>query len=254
MSGVQSLPLAGGFCPRMSKMSRNTSTVPKLPCTTREECSTSMQRRGRPAARIRQVLLVEGYMDLLAFHAKGFYRVAATLGTALTSQQVRLLSRMCDEVVLAYDGDDAGERAMLRALPLFLEEELSVSCIRFPEGLDPDDFLKKFGLSELERLIEQSEELGAYTVRKAVSAWDGSSAGRAQIFSELKPVFQKVRQPLLKSEYLRIIADRFSITEEVAEAQLLHEKRGRPEPARRQFRSVNLLETAANRVSGGKGS
>ncbi len=188
---------------------------------------------------VRQVLVVEGYMDLLAFHAKGFHRVAATLGTALTSQQVRLLSRMCDEVVLAYDGDNAGERAILRALPLFLQEELSVSCIRFPEGLDPDDFLKRFGLPELERLIKQREELGAYTVRKAVSAWDGSSAGRAQIFSELQPVFQCVRQPLLKSEYLRSIADRFSITEEVAEAQLLHEKRGRPDSGRRQFSSVN---------------
>jgi DNA primase len=188
---------------------------------------------------VRQVLLVEGYMDLLAFHAKGFFRVAATLGTALTSQQVRLLARMCDEVVLAYDGDDAGERAILRALPLFLQEEISVSCIRFPEGLDPDDFLKRFGLSELERLIKQREELGAYAVRKAVSQWDGSSAGRAQIFSEFQPVFQCVRQPLLKSEYLRIIADRFSITEEVAEAQLLHEKRGRLDSGRREFRSVN---------------
>jgi len=188
---------------------------------------------------VRQALLVEGYMDLLAFHAKGFHRVAATLGTALTSQQVRLLSRMCDEVVLAYDGDDAGERAMLRALPLFLLEELSVSCIRFPDGLDPDDFLKKFGMAELERLIDHREELGTYAVRKAVSAWDGSSAGRARIFSELQPIFQSVRQPVLKSEYLRITAERFSITEEVAEAQLLHEKRGRPDSGRWQSGSFN---------------
>ena len=188
---------------------------------------------------VRQVLLVEGYMDLLAFHAKGFYRVAATLGTALTSQQVRLLSRMCDEVVLAYDGDDAGQRAMLRALPFFLQEELSVSCIRFPEELDPDDFLKRFGLSELEHLVKQREELGAHTVRKALSVWDGSSAGRSQIFSELQPIFQSVRQPLLKSEYLHIIAGRFSITEEVAEAQLLHDRRGKPDPGYRQPRSNN---------------
>ncbi len=187
----------------------------------------------------RQALLVEGYMDLLAFHAKGFHRVVATLGTALTSQQVQLLSRMCDEVVLAYDGDDAGERAMLRALPLFLTEELSVSCIRFPQGLDPDDYLKKFGLSEFESLIDHRDELGTYAVRKAVSTWDGSSAGRVRIFSELQPIFQSVRQPLLKSEYLRIIADRFSITEKVAEAQLLHEKRGRPESGRNHFRPVN---------------
>ncbi len=189
--------------------------------------------------KVRQALLVEGYMDLLAFHAKGFHRVAATLGTALTSQQVRLLCRMCDEVVLAYDGDDAGEKAMLRALPLFLQEELSVSCIRFPDGLDPDDFLKQFGLAELERLIDHREELGTYAVRKAVSTSDGSSADRVRIFSELQPIFHGVRQPLLKSEYLRIIADRFSITEKVAEAQLLHEKRGRAESGHRQSGSVN---------------
>ena len=184
----------------------------------------------RACGKTRQVLLVEGYMDLLAFHAQGFYRVAATLGTALTAQQVRLMGRMSDEVVLAYDGDEAGQKAMLRALPLFLSEELSASCIRFPEGMDPDDFLKKFGLPELERLIEKREDLGAYAVRKAVSAWDGSSAAKMRIFSELAPVFQGVRQPVLRSEYLRIIADRFSITEKVAEEQLLHEKQGRTEP------------------------
>ena len=72
-------------------------------------------------------------------------------------------------------------------------------------------------------------------------------------FRSFSPFSRSVRQPLLKSEYLRIIADRFSITEEVAEAQLLHEKRGRPESGRRPFRSVQLLETAANRISGGKG-
>lgn len=187
---------------------------------------------------VRQAVLVEGYMDLLAFHAKGFFRVAATLGTALTSMQVRLLSKMCDEVVLAYDGDEAGQKAMLRALPLFLEEELSVSCVTFPEDLDPDDFLKKHGLAEFERLIEQRRELGAHAVRKAVSTWDGSSADRARIFTDLKPVFQAVRQPVLKSEYLRIIADRFSITEEVAEAELLHERRGRPEPVSGRYRPV----------------
>ncbi len=189
----------------------------------------------------RQVLLVEGYMDLLAFHTKEFFRVVATLGTALTSQQVRLLSRICDEVVLAYDGDAAGERAMLRALPLFLQDELSVSCIHFPMDMDPDDFLKKSGITELEKLVARREELGAYTVRKALSKWDGSAAGRAAIFTELQAVFQAVRQPVLRMEYLRLIADGFSISEEVAEAQLLHDRRGRPDnkPAARQFTAVN---------------
>lgn len=178
---------------------------------------------------VRQVVLVEGYMDLLAFHARGFFRVAATLGTALTIQQVRLLARIADEVVLAYDGDEAGERAMLRALPLFLQEEVPVSCLRFPDGMDPDDFLKKYGTSEFERLLSNREELGAYSVQKTMAQWDGSAAGRVKIFSDLQQVFQSVRQPLLQSEYLHLIAERFSITEELVRAQLLHDRRGRVE-------------------------
>ena len=103
--------------------------------------------------------------------------------------------------------------------------------------MDPDDFLKRNGIAELERLIESREELGAYTIRKAIGNWDGSAAARARIFSELQPVFQCVRQPLLRSEYLRLIADRFSITEQLAEAQLLHEKGGKTEKTRQAYRA-----------------
>ncbi len=120
--------------------------------------------RAREACRNhRQVLLVEGYLDLLAFHNHGFYRVVATLGTALTPHQARLLARMSDEVVLAYDGDEAGEKAMLRALPLFMEEELTVSCIRFPAGMDPDDYLRAHGMEGLERLSDAMPSTGSWS-------------------------------------------------------------------------------------------
>jgi len=179
--------------------------------------------RAREACReVRQVVLVEGYMDLLAFHAKDFYRVVATLGTALTSQQVRLLMRMCDEVVLAYDADEAGERAMLRALPLFLQEQLAVSCIRFPDGMDPDDFLKREGMEAFEDLLQRREDLGMYSVRKRLESWDGSSVGKSKVLSDLRPVIEAVRQPVLKSEYVRMIASRLSLSEAVVERQFAH--------------------------------
>lgn len=161
--------------------------------------------------RVRQVIMVEGYMDLLAFHAKGFYRVVATLGTALTLQQVRLLRRMCDEVVLAYDADEAGERAMLRALPLFLQEQLAVSCLRFPEGMDPDDFLKNEGLGALELLLRQREDLGVYAIRNKLATWDGSIGGKTRVLSDLKPILDGVNQVVLRTEYLRLISDRLSL-------------------------------------------
>ncbi|RPJ07826.1 MAG: DNA primase, partial [Deltaproteobacteria bacterium] len=182
--------------------------------------------RAREACRqVRQVVLVEGYMDLLAFHAQGFYRVVATLGTALTVHQVRLLSRFTSEVVLSYDGDEAGERAMLRALPIFLQEELPVSCVRFPEGMDPDDFLKTKGLPAFEALVDQRYELGTYSIRKTLEGWDGSTGGKANVLTELQPLFEVVRQPLLISEYLRLISDRLSLSEEVIQKQLRHGRR-----------------------------
>ncbi|MCE5241598.1 MAG: DNA primase [Syntrophobacteraceae bacterium] len=179
--------------------------------------------RAREACRQnRQVLLVEGYMDLLAFHAHEFYRVVATLGTALAANQVRLMARMADEVILAYDGDDAGERAMLRALPIFLQEELPVSCLRFPDGMDPDDFLKKRGLAELESLVRERQDLGMYAVRKNLDAWDGSAVGKGKVLADLQPVLTAVRQPVLVSEYMRLVSDRLSLSEKVIQNQLSH--------------------------------
>ncbi len=194
--------------------------------------------RAREACRNnRQVVLVEGYMDLLAFHVHGFHRVVATLGTALTAHQVRLLARMADEVVLAYDGDEAGEKAMLRALPLFLEQELTVSCIRFPDAMDPDDFLRAYGADGLERILSEREDLGRFAIGKTLDRWDGSTGGKARIVNELKPLLQSVRQPVLHSDYVRMVAERLSTSEGAVQDQIGRE-RGRRAPVQGASRKV----------------
>jgi DNA primase len=192
--------------------------------------------RAREACRdLRQVVLVEGYMDLLAFHVHDFHRVAATLGTALTQHQVRLLARIADEVVLAYDGDEAGEKAMLRSLSLFFEEELAVSCVRFPEGMDPDDFLKARGKDGLEEILRQREDLGRYAIGKSLARWDGSSGGKSRIVNDLKPLLQSVRQPVLSSEYIRMIAEHLSLAEGAVQEQAQRD-RNRPIPVMGKMR------------------
>jgi len=194
--------------------------------------------RAREACRnSRQVVLVEGYMDLLAFHIHGFHRVAATLGTALTSHQVRLLARMADEVVLAYDGDEAGEKAMLRALPLFLEQELTVSCVRFPGGMDPDDFLRAHGMDGLDQILSEREDLGRCAIGKILERWDGSTGGKARIVNEVKPLLQSVRQPVLHADYVRMVAEQISTSEEAVQDQVGHDK-GRRARARGTSRRV----------------
>lgn len=187
--------------------------------------------RAREACRqVRQVLLVEGYMDLLAFHSHGFFRVVATLGTALTSYQVRLLSRMANEVVLAYDADDAGQRAMLRALPLFLQEELAVSCLQFPNGMDPDDYLRSEGIAGVESLLKERKDLGMLAIGKALEGWDGSTAGKTRILSDLQPVFEAIRQPVVRADYTRMVAERLSLSDETVLSQMRHDRQQGAKP------------------------
>ncbi len=198
---------------------------PETPVYHKGRMLYQLARARQACAQVRQVIMVEGYMDLLAFHAKGFYRVVATLGTALTLQQVRLLRRMCDEVVLAYDADDAGEMAMLRALPLFLQEQLAISCVRFPEGMDPDDFLRKDGMDALETLLRAREDLGVYAIRKKLALWDGSLGGKSKVLSELKPILEGVGQEILRAEYLRLISEGLSLPQTAVAKQLLSDRK-----------------------------
>lgn len=188
--------------------------------------------RAREACReVRQVFLVEGYMDLLAFHVQGCYRVVATLGTALTPSQIRLLSRHVEEVVLAYDGDEAGERAMLRTLPLFLQEGVAVSCVRFPDGMDPDDFLRQRGWPAFEELVRERQDLGTYSLLKVLARWDGTAAGKANVIQELQPILMNTRSTVLRAEYLRLISDRLSVSEKVIQRHLHQLKGGGGKPA-----------------------
>ena len=96
--------------------------------------------------------LVEGYMDVVALRCAGVAGVVATLGTALTEEQARLIKRYAKEVRIAYDGDSAGQKAALRALDIFDAQQVKARVIAFPDGQDPDDFIKSAGKDGFERL------------------------------------------------------------------------------------------------------
>jgi len=163
----------------------------------------------------RQVLLVEGYMDVLAFHAQGFYRVVATLGTALTPHQVRLLQRLADEVVLVYDGDASGQKAMLRTVPLFLQHGLAASCLTLPAGMDPDDYLKTYGLQAFLELLHTRREITAFFVDALARTWDGTVQDKVRVIKQLEDLVEEVREPVLRDEMVRLLAARLSLPEAV---------------------------------------
>lgn len=207
---------------------------------------------------VRQVLLVEGYMDLLAFHAQGFYRVVATLGTALTPHQVRLLQRLADEVILVYDGDASGQKAMLRAVPLFLQHGLPASCLVLPSGIDPDDYLKTCGLTAFLELLPTRRELMPFAVDALARTWDGTVQDKVRVLKELANLAGDVREPVLRAEMVRLISAKLSLPEGVVLSHFsvsgpsgppLHgTARNRSVPARNTARDVPSVEETLVRL------
>ena len=131
-----------------------------------------------------RIILTEGYMDAIALHQYGFDCAVASLGTSLTEEHANLLAKYTKQVVITYDGDEAGQNATRRAIDLLEKTGVQVKVLRMQGAKDPDEFLKKFGPDRFRLLLEQSENhvlyrltaCGANTIcRPTTSGWNFSN-------------------------------------------------------------------------------
>ena len=111
---------------------------------------------------IREVIMVEGYMDTISLYSAGFKNVVASMGTSLTQDQARLIKRYTDTVLISYDGDGAGQKANLRGLDILKGEGLNVKVVPLPEGLDPDDVIKQQGVEGYQKCLDAAMPLIDY--------------------------------------------------------------------------------------------
>ena len=118
------------------------------------------------------LILVEGFMDAIALHQYGFDCAVASLGTALTEDGANLLSRYTEQVVLIYDGDEAGQNATKRAIPILEKAGLQVKVLQMRDAKDPDEFLKKFGADRFKLLLEESSNRGEYQLNAIHKKYD----------------------------------------------------------------------------------
>ena len=118
------------------------------------------------------LILVEGYMDAIALHQHGFDCAVASLGTSLTEEHAVLLSRYTEQVVLIYDGDEAGQRATRRAIPMLEKAGIQVKVLKMRDAKDPDEFLKKFGADKFKLLLEESSNRIEYQLNAIRSKYD----------------------------------------------------------------------------------
>ena len=124
----------------------------------------NLLKKLKRAQTIREVIMVEGYMDTISLYQAGFKNVVASMGTSLTQDQARLIKRYTDTVLISYDGDAAGQKANLRGLDILKEEGLNVRVVPLPEGLDPDDVIKKMGNEAYRQCLDSAMPLIDYKI------------------------------------------------------------------------------------------
>ncbi|MGQ9687985.1 MAG: DNA primase [Desulfobaccales bacterium] len=158
-------------------------------------------------------LVVEGYLDLLALRVHGVAPVVATLGTALTREQVRLLKSLVSRVVLVFDGDEAGARAMCRAFPLFSQEGLPVRVIALPRGMDPDTYVQAHGPELFADPWDAAQPWLAFLLDNLIRLHGAEIEGRVRVIEALKPYFQALPDPVEKGLWVKFAAERLGVVE-----------------------------------------
>lgn len=168
---------------------------------------------------LKRILLVEGYMDVVAVTQAGIQGAVATLGTSLTNEQARLLKRYVPEVWIAYDGDEAGQMAIERAIGIFEQEEVPVKVLSFPDKLDPDEMIRQRGLDAF--LAVKPIGSVTYKMGRLRKQFDLESLdGRTEYAKKCAQILKTVKEPVEMDNHLEALSVQTGFSKEVLMAQI----------------------------------
>jgi DNA primase len=160
-------------------------------------------------------ILVEGFLDLIVPYQYGVRNVAASLGTALTPDQVKLLSRFARRVVVNYDGDRAGVQAAKKAIEILLAEDFEVKVLVLPDDADPDEYIRKFGVTEYQQQRAQAQPHIQFVIESALRDRNlHRPAEKAEAVEEVLPYIRAVNSRIQKREYFDMAMDALGIDRE----------------------------------------
>lgn len=162
----------------------------------------------------RMFIIVEGYMDCIALHQYGITNVVASLGTALTINQARLLKRYADKVIISYDADFAGQTATLRGLEILREAGFDVKVLSIPEGKDPDEFLRLNGREAFIKLIDSSMPLINYRLKKAEEGINFKDDNSIIMYGKRVTKILSELNPIEKDVYIKHISENTGLKEQ----------------------------------------
>lgn len=162
----------------------------------------------------RYFVIVEGYMDLISLHQQGITNVVASLGTALTINQARLLKRYADKVVISYDADVAGQMATLRGLEILRTAGFDVRVLSIPQGKDPDEYVRSNGKDAFLRLINNAAPLIDYRIKKAEEGIDFKNSQSVILYSKRVMDIISDLNPVEKDVYIKKASENTGIKEQ----------------------------------------
>ncbi len=158
------------------------------------------------------LILCEGYMDVIAMHAAGFENAVATLGTAITSDQARMMSRYTKKVIISYDADEAGQKAAMRAIKMLSEVGLDVTILKVPGAKDPDEYIKTFGADKFKQLLNESKTKFDYNLENILSRYNLSvAADKIKALHEVEKLISETYSSAERDIYIQRIAKDFEV-------------------------------------------
>lgn len=189
-----------------------------------------------------KLILCEGYMDVIAMHAAGFQNAVATLGTALTAEQARLMTKYTKRVIVSYDSDEAGQRAAERSIKILGEVGLDVRILKLQGAKDPDEFIKSFGADRLKLMLDDSRTWFDFKSNAVFSKYDLSTTGdRVKASAEICQIIAGVSSAVEREIYITHVAPTLGLTPEILKNNVDREiKKRRNEESSKELQSIKL--------------
>lgn len=175
----------------------------------------NLLKKQKKATGLKNIIMVEGYMDTISLYQAGFTNVVASMGTALTKEQARLAKRYADEILISYDGDFAGQKGAIRGLEILRDEGASVRVVSLPEGLDPDDVVKKYGNDGYRKCLDSAMPLTDFKLEVAGRGYDLSKTEERRAYiAEALRIIREEESVSVREDLLKTLRDKTGVTYE----------------------------------------
>lgn len=167
------------------------------------------------------IILGEGYMDVVAMHSAGFDNAVASCGTALTQEQARIIAKYAQKVIISYDADEAGQKAVRRAIPILRKEGLSIKVLVVSSGKDPDEYIKEKGAAGFKILVENALSDTDYQLEKAKADINMDSPdGKVEYLKQVSLILAKLDSPIERDAYAGKLSMELSISKDAILQQM----------------------------------